>query len=171
MACARHKEAAVAEDYTCRSADVSDIPALVKHRRLITVELAEGEGQTLRASALEVMDKAYAAYLREHLFEGTAWAWIAERGGTAVASGVVSQLLWPPSAWQTTQKVGLLHSMYTAPGHRRRGLAKMILEAAISRCKQSGFKWMTLGAREETRGLYESVGFRPNPATIMNLGL
>jgi protein-S-isoprenylcysteine O-methyltransferase Ste14/GNAT superfamily N-acetyltransferase len=137
----------------------------------MTQELAQLGGRTVAPAALDAMDKAYAVYLRRRFSGETGWAWIAEQGDLAVASGSVSLLLWPPSPWQTSDKVGLVHSMYTEPAHRRQGLASRILDLAIQHCREHNLKWLTLGASKAAGPLYESVGFRPNRATVMNLGL
>jgi GNAT superfamily N-acetyltransferase len=155
------------ERYIHRRATANDIAILVRHRRLMMAEIAVGVPE----SVLDAMDTAYAAYLQKQLCDGTTWAWVAEANNTIIASAAVSMLSWPPEPGDTSEEAALLHSMYTEPQHRRRGLARLIAETAIQHCRESGFKWITLDASEAGRALYESLGFSVNQSTTMELRL
>lgn len=51
-------------------------------------------------------------------------------------------------------------NVYTEPEWRRRGLSKQLLEALLHDCEQRGIREFNLGATEEARSLYETLGFR-----------
>jgi predicted GNAT family acetyltransferase len=51
--------------------------------------------------------------------------------------------------------------MYTDPDHRRRGLAKSIIEAMTCWCREQGFGWVSLHASDAGRHIYENLGFKP----------
>ncbi|HLI95902.1 MAG TPA: GNAT family N-acetyltransferase [Candidatus Baltobacteraceae bacterium] len=53
-----------------------------------------------------------------------------------------------------------LAGIYTAPGHRRRGIARELTQRAIAWCKERGCVRIRLQASEAGRSLYESLGFR-----------
>jgi GNAT superfamily N-acetyltransferase len=146
-----------------RKATAEDVPVLVKHRRWMFEDLAAERSGRHEPGQLEAMETAYAEHLRDHLAKGTAEAWVTEVGGRIVASGVILILPWPPVPGATGERMALLHGMYTAPEHRRRGLARGIVHSAIAFCRQEGCLWIILGGRGSNAGgaLYESVGFRP----------
>ena len=52
-------------------------------------------------------------------------------------------------------------NMYTEPAHRRRGLAKRVLEAIVVWCREQGFKVVLLHASDAGRPLYRQFGFEP----------
>jgi GNAT superfamily N-acetyltransferase len=51
--------------------------------------------------------------------------------------------------------------MYTELSHRRRGLAKLVLEAIVSFCREQGLKAVLLHASDAGRPLYLKMGFEP----------
>ena len=51
--------------------------------------------------------------------------------------------------------------MYTDPAHRRRGLARRLMETMIAWARAEGHATLYLHASDEGRGLYESLGFAP----------
>ncbi|MDA4125605.1 MAG: GNAT family N-acetyltransferase [Thaumarchaeota archaeon] len=54
-----------------------------------------------------------------------------------------------------------LMSMYTAPGFRRKGVARLIVQSALKWCREHGYERVNLHASEAGRPLYESLGFLP----------
>jgi GNAT superfamily N-acetyltransferase len=53
-----------------------------------------------------------------------------------------------------------LAGIYTAPGHRRRGIARELTLRAMDWCKERGAVRIRLQASEAGRPLYESLGFK-----------
>jgi len=51
--------------------------------------------------------------------------------------------------------------MYTEPEHRRRGLARRLMEAMIGWCREEGYASLFLHASDEGRALYAALGFSP----------
>lgn len=154
-----------------REATAQDIPTLVRHRRLMFEDMAAAQSLQYGAADLDSMEQNYSKYLRAYLPNGTVQAWVAEVGGEAVASGTISILVWPPAPALAGEQTALLHSMYTAPPWRRRGIGRRIAEAAISFCQASGCKRVVLGGRGSDAGrhLYESLGFRPGEQMQLKL--
>ena len=61
-----------------------------------------------------------------------------------------------------------LRKMYIRPEHRGKGYGKRLLEEALSRARQMGFKTMTLETAtvlKEAIALYRSYGFEPYEST------
>ncbi len=133
--------------------------------------MASAQSLQFEPDGLDRMERAYAKHLRAHLSGGAVRAWVIEAEGQIVASGAVSILPWPPGPAGGSDRGALLHSMYTAPAYRRRGLARRIVEAAIDFCRAEAVAWLMLGGTGSEAGkpLYESVGFRPS--SFMRLDL
>ncbi|MGH2594245.1 MAG: GNAT family N-acetyltransferase [Anaerolineae bacterium] len=149
------------DDLPLRDATPADIPALVSHRRRMFEDMASARGTAQDPAGLYAMDAAYALHLHAHLGDDTLRAWVIEAAGRIVASGAVSFLVWPPRPNDLTERLALLHSVYTAPEYRRRGLARRIVQTAIEVCRVEGLRRLTLHASEAGRLLYESLGFEP----------
>jgi len=68
---------------------------------------------------------------------------------------------WLPRPSDLTRRLAYLHSVYTELAHRRRGLARRIVETALETCRAQGLRRLMLHASEEGRPLYDSLGFLP----------
>ena len=149
------------DELPLHGATSADISALVDHRRRMFEDMAVARGRVYPVADLDAMDAAYTLYLRSHLADGTLRAWVVEVAGQIVASGAVSFLTWPPRPDDLAERLALLHSVYTAPECRRRGLARRIVQTAIEACRAEGLRRLTLHASADGRSLYESLGFEP----------
>jgi ribosomal protein S18 acetylase RimI-like enzyme len=71
-------------------------------------------------------------------------------------------LRFRPAIWTPTLEC-YLAELYVVPAHRRRGLGRALMEAAIELARREGATYMDLGTSEDdvaARALYESLGFR-----------
>ena len=59
-------------------------------------------------------------------------------------------------------------NVYVAPDHRKRGLARRLMETIIAWARENKITFLQLSASHEGRALYESLGFVLED-TIMNL--
>ena len=148
------------QGYTLREATPSDIAALVSHRRRMFEDMTALHGETLVAADLDAMDEAYARQLDRMLADGSLRAWVIEAESRVVAGGAILIVEWLPRPHDLTRRLAYLHSVYTEPEHRRRGLARRIVWAAIEACRANGLRRLTLHASDEGRPLYESLGFQ-----------
>ncbi len=152
-------------DYHLRSATLADADALVRHR----VGMFTDMGTPIDAAALA---DAFHSWLSDAMFSGVYRAWVVEReAGEIVAGGGISILSWPPGPRDLRGRLPIVYNVYTEPGHRRRGLARMIMEAIHAWCREEGFKSVALAASEFGRPLYESMGYEVSPQPYMFLGL
>ena len=149
------------EGFRLRPATLEDIPILVKHRRWMFDEINIRQNYNYTAESLHTMDTAYTLHLQEHLKAGSLYAWVVEKAGRVVASGAVSIVPWPALPGDSSQVASHLHSMFTDPEQRGKGLARQIVDTAIDFCKTRGISWMMLAASDAGRPLYESMGFKP----------
>lgn len=143
-----------------REAALADVPVLVKHRRWMFEDMAATQKVGYAASDVEAMESAYEAFVRANL-GGVMRSWVIESAAEVIASGSMLFYDWPPRPGDRTGKAALLHSIYTAPEHRRNGLARRITEAMVAECRRLGLRTVNLHASDLGRPLYESLGFRP----------
>ena len=87
-------------------------------------------------------------------------AWVVEVDGTPVSSGVgwIEEHLPSPTCFDGRR--GHVASMSTDPAHRRRGHARLVLEALMAWFAQAGVPRVDLRATADGRPLYEAFGFR-----------
>jgi len=157
------------EEYTLRPAGPADIPILVEHRKCMFRDMAALKGESHSEEALEVMGAAFGAFIGAHFTDGSLSAWIFEKDGQPVASGELLIVPWLPSPRDPVGRVPYVHNIYTLPEHRRRGLARRIMEVIIAHCREAGFTLVKLHASQEGRPLYESLGFTANNEMRLNL--
>ena len=120
--------------------------------------------------SLDAMDKAYGEYIKKALPLQFFKAWLIEtKNGVVISGGAISVYEQPPRPQDDTLRYVYVHSIYTEPEHRRRGLARTITDTIIRWCRENGFKTLTLHAVEASRSLYESLGFEPTTEMRMFL--
>ncbi|MFI9382326.1 GNAT family N-acetyltransferase [Kutzneria sp. NPDC052558] len=59
-----------------------------------------------------------------------------------------------------------VHNVCTDPAWRRRGLARLVVEALVDQLDALGVTKSDLHATEEGRGLYESLGYKPRDGGV-----
>jgi GNAT superfamily N-acetyltransferase len=148
------------ETLPLREAMLADIPTLVMHRRRMFVDMDALRDAQPDPTKLDAMDRAYARQLQAWLPDGSIRAWVIEAEGGIVASGAVLFSEWLPRPNDLTGRLAYLHSVYTQPAYRRRGLARRIVQAAIDACRADGLRRLALHASDAGQPLYESMGFR-----------
>jgi len=149
--------------YSLREATIADIPVLARHHRLMFEEILGAEHEPADPERMAGVEKAYAGKLHHEQKTGTCTAWVVEVGDLIVASGGISRMPNVPVPEDPTCTVALLHSVYTEPGYRRRGCARMVVRAVLLRCRQEGIHRVQLVASNAGRSLYEEHGFLAVP--------
>ena len=148
------------DELKLREATQADIFVLANHRRWMFEEMAALRGEPYGPTVLDEMRAEYTRYLEGRLGDDIR-AWVIEDNEGIIASGAVFvyDLLPRPGDW--TGRTALLHSMYTDPAYRRRGLAEQIVLKVIEFCRANGFRGLRLHASDAGRPMYESLGFTP----------
>ncbi len=123
--------------------------------------MANLEGEQYDPSGLDAMDAAYAALLGYEIPAGLTRVWVIEDGGQVMASGALKFTDWLPRPDGLRRGLVYVHSVYTEPAYRQRGLARRILNAMLDYCRENGWPRISLHASEMGRGLYEQLGFKP----------
>ncbi|MDD4050601.1 MAG: hypothetical protein PHR28_01710 [candidate division Zixibacteria bacterium] len=102
------------EQLPLREATLGDLPVLVRHRRMMFVDMGPAEGKEATAADLARMDTAYAEHLRRQMSADILHAWVIDSPDGIVASGVLSIMSWPPKPGDTTGR-GIYESIGFRP--------------------------------------------------------
>ena len=112
---------------TIREASLADIPEILRQRRAMYEDMNYKE-----PTSLEAMAKLTADYLAKAMAEGSFRAWLACEGDHAVAGGAVIISPWPAHPYDLECRRATILNVYTDPAHRRRGLARQLMQTMIS---------------------------------------
>ena len=151
------KTHSTAEKYRLRVATPGDAMAIARHRVSMFRDMGMLVGHD--ATALETGSQAH---LATALADGTYLGWLIEYDDVVVAgAGVVVRPLLPrPDSPHGGEDVEVLN-VYTDPAHRRRGLARRLVEHVLSWARARGLRRISLHASDEGRPLYKQLGFVP----------
>ena len=142
-------------EITIRTATLADIPDLVRLRRLMFESMGYNDRDTLDAS-----DEAVRAYLRRAIPSGEFHGWLAVTpGGEAIGSGGAVIDRRPPGPSNLTGEAGYIMNICTVPAHRRRGIARRMMETIVAWLQERGITRITLHASDMGRPLYRQLGF------------
>ena len=147
--------------YTIRQATLADRDALVRHRLSMFTDMG------VRFDPVALGD-AFRRWLGTAMAGGTYVAWVVEdQHATIVGGGGATVLPWPPSPSDTGDRLAFVYNVYVDPLHRRRGLARQIMEAIHAFCRQQGIASVALNASREGATLYRTPGYVEAPAPMM----
>jgi len=151
---------------TIRAAVGSDIPTLIRHRRMMWWDM----GRCQDAAALDVMERAAREYFSAAIPDGSYRGFLAVTdAGEIVGGGGIVISPWPGSFDQEKPRRAMILNMYVEKPYRRRGIARALMETMIEWCRREEFAHVGLHASDEGRPLYEKLGFRAT--NEMRLGL
>lgn len=141
-------------NYSVREATPDDAGTLNAFRQAMFLDMGEQPGREL-----DDVGRRYLPWLHERLANGRFRAWLAEIDGEPVASTGLWFKDVQPSPRNSLTQVGYIINVYTRPGHRRRGLARLLVQAAVEASKAEGLSVVELHASDDGRPLYASMGF------------
>lgn len=145
-------------EISIRPASAGDIDTLVSYRLAMFRDM--GWTDEVRLDRLAPL---YGSYVEESLASGDFVGWIAEEDERPV--GAVG-LLWervPPTVRNLGGRQAYVLGLFVEPAHRRRGIARSLVETAISHARAEGADVVSLHSSDSGRGLYESLGFVVSP--------
>jgi GNAT superfamily N-acetyltransferase len=152
-------------DYNVRPAAIEEIDLLVQHRIAMFTEM----GTAIDADSVAA---AFRNWVTRSLADGTYRSWVVEAAsGQIVAGGGLTIIPWPPGPWHIGGRIAFIYNVYTEPAHRRRGIARMIMEAIHGWCRNEGIGLTGLNASGQAQGLYESMGYVRTAAPMMMASL
>lgn len=148
-------------DYRVREATLRDADVLVRHRIAMFTDM----GLSFDAGEL---DRAFRVWLAELMPAGTYRAWLAHTfDGEVAGGGGITIIPWPPGPRYAGDRLAFVYNVYTEPVHRRRGLAKLIMETIHGWCREEGIGSMALNASQDGKPLYEALGYAESPSPMM----
>ena len=143
---------------TCqiRLAVPADADLISRHRALMYLDMG-----AVKFDASEEFREAYRPYLRNLLESGQYVGWLVEVGndGVVAGAGVSFRELAPHPGCYRTGRLASIGNVYTAPGYRRLGLARLLMERILRWCDEHAIDQVTLSASAQGRPLYQSLGF------------
>ena len=143
--------------YSIRPATLEDAGIIAGHRHRMFLDIGEHDPRKL-----EAMTQEFRPWLESRTAAGDYLGWLAIASDGTVAAGLGLWLMdWPPHVLGGGSRRGNIVNVYTEMAHRRRGLARLLLNAALEWCRANSVDVVILHASKEGRHLYESVGFEP----------
>jgi ribosomal protein S18 acetylase RimI-like enzyme len=109
-------------------------------------------------------------WIAEKLRTGVYIGWIAEDCGSAhkrherpIVGGAGLWIMeWPPHYLHLEPIRGYLLNFYVAPRARRQGIAKRLVDLAVTECRKRQIRMAVLHASPMGRPVYESLGWLPS---------
>ena len=140
-----------------RRASLSDLDLLADTR----VEVLRAANQLgLDADLSDVRERSR-AYYAHSLKDGTHTALMVLDGGRVIGTGGVSYYRVMPTFHNPSGEKAYIMNMYTAPSHRRQGIALHTLSLLVEDAYRRGVTCIGLEATDMGRPLYERFGFVP----------
>jgi GNAT superfamily N-acetyltransferase len=141
--------------YKIRLATIDDAAIIARHRAAMFFDMgyfSVVETETIEANSLP--------FLREMLASGEYRGWLIEFEGQVVAGGgmMLRRLLPRLHSIAGGQEAYILN-MYTDREHRRKNLARQLMQSMIDWCQENKIGRVSLHSSDEGRPLYESLGF------------
>lgn len=139
-----------------RAASASDVAILVQHRRMMWWDMGRRDEEALR-----LMESAAGEYFPAAIADGSYVGLLVEDGaGTVIGGGGIVISAWPGVLGQRQPRRAMILNMYVEREHRRRGIARALMDRMIAWCKENEFAYVGLHASDEGRPLYEKLGFK-----------
>ena len=136
-------------------AGMKDIESLVRMR---TEYLAEDNGG-LDDRDLAAIQRDLPGYFRANL-DKDLFVYVIRDGQEIVSCAFLLLVEKPMSPAFINGKTGTVLNVYTCRPNRRRGYARMIMEALLAEAREKEISVLELKATEDGYPLYRSVGFR-----------
>ncbi|MEK5078494.1 GNAT family N-acetyltransferase [Solibacillus sp. FSL W7-1436] len=137
-----------------RLATTNDMELLIDLRKRLLVE----EGQTVSSN----IDEQLRNFFEKQLSSDQFVQWIIEKEKSAIATGGIHFMSFPPSYSNPTGIRGYILNMYTAPESRGQGLAKQLVERILAEAQERNVHHLFLIASPMGKPLYKKIGFKEN---------
>ena len=135
-------------------ADLADVDALTALRLEYLIE----DNGSLEHNDAETIRNNLPGYICEHLKKDL-FAYVIREDDTIVSCAFLLIVMKPMSPAFINGKTATVLNVYTLPAYRRRGYARMLMNAMIADAKELNIDVIELKATEDGYGLYRSVGF------------
>ena len=138
-----------------RKATIDDLDMLVS-TRITVLRAANKLDDNVDMSEVECESRDY---YEKALLDGSHTAYLVFDDGEFVGAGGVSYFRVMPTYHNPSGRKAYIMNMYTAPDHRRRGIAYNTLDLLVKDAKAQGVSAISLEATDMGRPLYERYGF------------
>ena len=148
-----------------RVASAADVDVLIHHRRMMWWDMGRRDESLLRD-----MEIAAREYFASALVDGSYRGFLAVNSDQQVVGGggvVISP--WPGQLGSQIPQRAMILNMYVERDHRRRGIARALMDTMIAWCRDNHFTNVSLHASDEGRPLYEKLGFQPTDEMRLKL--
>ena len=143
-----------------RRATSADLPAIGRLGALLVAEHHSFDSRRFLA-ATDRTPTDYASFIGTQLEDPETAVFVADDGGNVIgyAFAAVEGYNW----MELRGPAGVLHDVVVDPGHRRRGVGRLLLDATLTYFKARGVPRVVLFTAEQNepaQQLFASVGFR-----------
>ena len=150
---------------TVRRVRPADHAMVCAHREAMFLE-AGGVPERLR-----LMTEHFSPWLRPRLEDGRYYGFVLLDQDHPVAAIGLMDIEWPPHPNHPTQDLrGYVLNVYVEPSHRRRGLARKLMQLAEAEFAQRGLGFAVLHATEAGRPVYAGLGWAATAEMAKTLG-
>jgi GNAT superfamily N-acetyltransferase len=151
--------------YTIRMATVDDAALITMQRRLMFRDMGVTFTEAVESTLAE-----FERWVAPRLASGEYVGWFAiAADGTVAAGAGVWLMQWPPHTSGPGPRANILN-VYTEQAHRRKGLARLLMNTALAWCRSENISTVILHASDEGRPLYEQLGFVPTNEMRLQIG-
>ena len=145
-----------------RSVERNDLELICHHRE----EMFRDAGSDERS--LQLMTENFRPWLEPRLADGSYFGFVVSCGGEP-AGGVGLMLIdWPPHPLHpATDRRGYVLNLFVEPEHRRKGLARRLMQLAEEELQRRGVSLLILHATDKGRPLYSELGWTAGSAEMI----
>jgi ribosomal protein S18 acetylase RimI-like enzyme len=157
--------ASVLEAPTIRRAELDDVETIVRHGARMFESMGARDLQWVPVAERALRD----GLQHERMVAVVAEDPIASQRLVSSAVAVLWQRL--PTPWNETGSSAYVQYVWTEPEHRRRGIARRVLDELIRSLRDAGVAGVDLNAAPMAQSLYAAEGFKPSRNPAMHLDL
>lgn len=145
------------KEYTIREATLADLDIILAQRKNMFLDIGRPDNDRLA----ETMKTSH-VFFSDRMRTGRYRAWLVENKlGQAIAGAGVITFDYPSSPRDPSPQRPMVVNVYTDREHRRKGIARKLMEIVIKWCRAEGFRSVMLHASDDGRPLYDALGFKP----------
>lgn len=150
------------EPYSIRLATAEEAPVLAEMRLRMFLDMGKPDDEDIRKVV-----NAFVTWVAEAIPAGRYLGCVAcTPDGDIVANTGMLLIEWPPNTRDLNPIRGYIMNVWTHPDHRRRGLARRLMEAVLAEARRRQIKVTALHASDQGRALYEQLGYRQSREMI-----
>ncbi len=142
--------------YRTRFATPDDAPVLAGMRRRMFISMGKPDDERM-----QLVVAAFIEWVADAIRRGIYIGWVVEtKEQEPIANAGLLLLEWPPNLRDLGVIRGYILNVWTNPEHRRKGIARGLMEIVMSEARRRRIRVLALHASDEGRQIYEKLGFR-----------